>query len=50
MTLKEKQKIISAEIPGPEQLASLVCYHVQNIPATGKLAKNLEDANQLFLI
>ncbi|MBD5142172.1 MAG: topoisomerase IV [Ruminococcus sp.] len=50
MTLKEKQKIISAEIPSPEQLASLVCYHVQNIPATGKLAKNLEDANQLFLI
>ncbi len=50
MTLKEKQKIISAEIPAPEQLALLACYHVENIPATGKLAKNLEDANQLFLI
>ncbi|MDE6658021.1 MAG: hypothetical protein K2J88_05505, partial [Oscillospiraceae bacterium] len=50
LTLKAKQKLISAEIPEPEQLSLLEKYRVKNIPANGKLAKDLEDENQLFLI
>lgn len=50
MSLKAKQQIISAEIPDSEQLAVLEHYRVQNIPAIGKLAKNLEDPNQIALI
>lgn len=50
MTLKAKQKIISAEIPEAEQFNLLEKYRVQTIPAIGKLSKNLEDVNQLSLI
>ncbi|MDE6729429.1 MAG: topoisomerase IV [Oscillospiraceae bacterium] len=50
MTLRSRQKIISAEIPDPEQSAVLSCYRVQNIPAIGRMAKTLDDANQIALI
>ncbi len=50
MTLRPKQQIISAELPTSERLPSLEKYRVQNIPAIGKAAKNLEEANQLPLI
>ncbi|MDE5753642.1 MAG: topoisomerase IV [Oscillospiraceae bacterium] len=50
MTLKSRQKILSAEIPAPEQLNHLLHYRVQTIPAIGRSAKNLEDANQISLI
>ncbi|MDE5768733.1 MAG: topoisomerase IV [Oscillospiraceae bacterium] len=50
MTLKPRQKMISAEIPDSEQLATLLYYRVQNIPAIGRTAKTLDDANQISLI
>ena len=50
MTIRTKQKIVSVEKVMPEQLTQLEKYRVQNIPAIGKAAKNLEEANQMPLI
>ncbi len=50
MTIRLKQQIISAEIPDPERLSQLEKYRVQNIPAIGKSARNLEEANQMPLV
>ncbi len=50
MTLKAKQTVISAEIPTEERIQDLQSYRVRTIPAAGKLAKNLEEANQIPLI
>ena len=50
MTIRAKQQMISAEIPAPERLAQFEKYRVQNIPAIGKSAKGLEEANQIPLI
>ncbi len=50
MTLKAKQIVTSAEIPSEERLPDLQSFCVKTIPATGKLAKNLEEANQMSLI
>ncbi len=50
MTLKAKQTVVSAEIPEGEFLETVQSYRVKTIPAAGKLAKNLEEANQMELI
>ncbi len=50
MTLKPKQAVVSAEIPEGEFLEALQSYRVRTIPAAGKLAKNLEEANQMELL
>ncbi len=50
MTLKAKQTVVSAEIPEGEFLELVQGYRVKTIPAAGKLAKNLEEANQMELI
>ncbi len=50
MTLKAKQTVVSVEIPEGEFLEQVQSYRVKTIPAAGKLAKNLEEANQMELI
>lgn len=50
MNLKVKQIITHAEFPEGEQLAQLESYRVKNIPVAGKLAKDLEDDNQMPLV
>ncbi len=50
MTLKAKQTVVSAEIPDGEFLETVQSYRVKTIPAAGKLAKNLEEANQMQLL
>ncbi len=50
MTLKPKQAVVSAEIPEDEFLEAVQSYRVRTIPAAGKLAKNLEEANQMELL
>lgn len=50
MTLRTRQKMLSAEIPVPERIPQLEKYRVQNLPAIGKATKNLEEANQMSLI
>ncbi len=49
MTLKAKQVVVSAEIPEGEFLEAVQSFRVKTIPAAGKLAKNLEEANQMEL-
>ncbi len=49
MTLKAKQVVVSAEIPQGELLESVQGFRIKTIPAAGKLAKNLEEANQMEL-
>ena len=49
MTLRAKQTIVSAELPEGERLATLEIYRIKNIPVAGKMAKDLEDANQIEL-
>lgn len=50
MTLKAKQVIASADIPAGERLNAAENYRVKSIPAAGKLARNLEDADQMSLV
>ena len=50
MTLKAKQVVVSAEIPEGEFLSIVQSFRVRTIPAAGKLAKNLEEANQMELL
>ncbi len=50
MTLKAKQTVVSAEIPEGELLEAVQSFRVKTIPAAGKLAKNLEEANQMELL
>lgn len=50
MTLKAKQTIVSAELPDGELLEAAQTFRVKTIPAAGKLAKNLEEANQMPLV
>lgn len=50
MTLKAKQTVTSAELPTGERLAQVETFAATNIPAAGKLAKDLEDAGQISLI
>lgn len=50
MTLKAKQVVTSAELPAPEVLESLAQYKLKSIPAAGRLAKNLEESNQMTLL
>lgn len=50
MALKTKQVVTSAEIPSESRLATVESYHVKTIPAAGKLAKDLEDSNQMPLV
>ncbi len=50
MTLKAKQTVVSAEIPEGEFLNTVQSFRVRSIPAAGKLAKNLEEANQMELL
>jgi len=50
MTLKAKQTVVSAEIAEGEFLESIQSFRIKSIPAAGKLAKNLEEANQMQLL
>ncbi len=50
MTVKAKQTVISAELPEGEFLSNVQSFRVRTIPAAGKLAKNLEEANQMELL
>lgn len=50
MTLKAKQVIVSAEITEGEYLQTAQSYRIRSIPAAGKLAKQLEEANQMELL
>lgn len=49
MNLKKNQTITSAQLPDGEHLAQLEAYRVKNVPVAGKLAKDLEDDNQIPL-
>lgn len=49
MNLKKNQTITSAQLPDGERLAQLEAYRVKNVPVAGKLAKDLEDDNQIPL-
>ena len=50
MNLKAKQTVVSAEIPEGEFLTAVQSYRIKSIPAAGKLAKDLEEANQMELL
>ena len=50
MTLKAKQTVTAAEIPEGERLAQVETFRVKTLPAAGKLAKDLEEANQMPLV
>ncbi|MBR1897769.1 MAG: topoisomerase IV [Oscillospiraceae bacterium] len=50
MTLKAKQTVTAAEIPQGERLAQVETFRVKTLPAAGKLAKDLEEANQMPLV
>ena len=50
INLQIKHKVASAEIPSSERLEKLEEYRVKNIPVAGKIAKDLEEVNQLPLI
>ncbi len=50
MNLKAKQTVVSAEIPEGEFMTAVQIYRIKSIPAAGKLAKDLEEANQMELL
>jgi DNA gyrase subunit A len=50
MTLRSKQTVTSVELPDEERCKDLQTFRSKNIPAVGKLAKDLEDANQIPLV
>ncbi len=50
MTLKKDQVVVTAEIVRGERLAQVETYRVKTLPAAGKLAKGLEEADQLPLV
>ena len=50
MSLKAKQTVVSAEIAEGEFLESVQSFRIKSVPAAGKLAKNLEEANQMELL
>ncbi len=50
MSLKAKQVVTAAELPSEERLPDLQSFRVKTIPAAGKLAKTLEEPNQMPLI
>ena len=50
MTLKADQTVISAEIPEGERLEAAENYRVKTLPAAGKLAKDLPEADQMSLL
>ena len=50
MSIKTGQSVVSAVIPDGELLEAAESYRVRNIPAAGKLAKDLEDADQMSLV
>ncbi len=49
MTLKPKQKVISAVVVSPEQSAEFKKYRAKAIPSTGSVAKELGDVGQMSL-
>ncbi|MBQ1470918.1 MAG: topoisomerase IV, partial [Eubacterium sp.] len=50
MNLKAKQVVTSAIIPQGELLTVAENYRVKTLPAAGKLAKDLEDTDQMSLV
>jgi len=50
INLQIKHKVASAELPTGERLEKLEEYRVKNIPVAGKIAKELEEANQIPLV
>ncbi|MBQ8927716.1 MAG: topoisomerase IV [Oscillospiraceae bacterium] len=50
MTLKKGQTVVSAELVSPETAQQLSAYRIKTIPAAGKLAKDLGEANQMSLV
>ena len=50
MNIKRGQVIIGAELPTGERLEHLEDYRVRNIPVAGKIAKDLEEPNQMSLV
>ena len=50
MTIKKGQSVVSACIPSGDLLTAAESYRVKTLPAAGKLAKDLEDTDQLTLV
>ena len=50
MTLKPNQTVTSALIPEGELLQTAETYRVKTLPAAGKLAKDLDDLDQMALV
>ncbi|MCR4643904.1 MAG: topoisomerase IV [Oscillospiraceae bacterium] len=50
MNIKRGQLVVGAELPTGERLEALEGFRVRNIPVAGKLAKDLEEPNQMALV